>query len=69
MFLAQSPPHLYAGLASVEKLPRDLDAHGVDAGVVDVVGLVEDDDGVLGQVLGHELGDLGVEEVVVAVHD
>ena len=53
IFLAKSLcPNLYASLASVEQLPRDLDAHGVYAGVVDVVRLVKDDDGVFRKVLG-----------------
>ena len=60
--------HLNAGLAAVEQFPGDLDAHGVDAGVVNVVRLIEDDAGVPRQVLAHDLGDLGVQEVVVAVH-
>ena len=40
------------------------------SGRTDVVRLVEDDDGVFGDVLGHLLGDLWVEEVVEGVdHD
>lgn len=35
--------------------------------LTNVVGLVEDDDGLAGQLLGHQVGNLGVQEVVVAV--
>ena len=51
-------PNLYACLASVEELPGDLDAHGVDAGVVYVVRLVEHHDRVLWKVLRYQLCDL-----------
>lgn len=38
-------------LAPVEAPFGELDAHGLDADVVNVVGLVKDDDGLPGQVL------------------
>ena len=45
----------------------DVDTHGLDADIVNVVGLVKHDDAVLGQLARHELGDLWVQQVVVAV--
>lgn len=36
--------------------------------LTNVVGLVEDDDSLAGQLLGHQVGDLGVQQVVVAVN-
>lgn len=41
------------GLASVEGAASEVDAHGVDADIVDVVGLIKDHDGLAGQLLGH----------------
>lgn len=35
--------------------------------LTDVVGLVKDDHGLAGQLLGHQVGNLGVQQVVVAV--
>ena len=59
-----------SNLASFKQLLVDPDAHGVDTDVVDVVRLVEHNDGVPRQVFRHDLGNLWVEQVVVAVdHD
>lgn len=35
--------------------------------LTDVVGLVKDDHSLAGQLLGHQVGNLGVQQVVVAV--
>jgi len=37
--------------------------------LTNIVSLIEDDDGLLGEFLGDDVSDLGVQEVVVAVHD
>ena len=58
-----------SNLAPFQKFLVDADAHGVDADVVDVVRLVEDHDGVSGQVFRHNLGNLWVKQIVVTVDD
>ena len=60
---------LYRRMAAVDELPCDLDAHAVDAGVVDVVRLVEHNHAVARHFFAHDLGNLRVEQVVVRVDD
>lgn len=47
----------------------NIDAHRLDADVVDVVGLVKNHDRVPAHFAGNKLGNFGIQEVVVAVHD
>ena len=56
-------------LGGVEGGQAEVDAHHLDADVVDVVRLVEDDDALALHRARDELRDLRVEEVLVVVHD
>jgi hypothetical protein len=52
-------------LTSLDELPGDLNAHAVDADVVDVVRLVKDDHAVPRQLLAHHLSNLPKNNVQV----
>lgn len=53
----------------VEHGSCEVDGERLDADVVDVVGFVEDDDGVFRHLAGDLFGDFGVEEVVEGIDD
>lgn len=52
-----------------QRVLSDVCAQRLNAHIVDVVGFVENDDAVLGEIFGNALGNLGVEKVVVRVDD
>lgn len=53
----------------VEGLAADADAERLDADIIYVVSLIEDDNTLPLHLPGDDHGDLGVEQVLVAVHD
>lgn len=57
-------------LGTFERLLADADTESLNADIIDVVRLVEDDDALLLHLPGHNAGHLGINQVLVAVdHD
>lgn len=56
-------------LSSFQRLLADADAQRLYADIVDVVSLIENYHTLLLHLPGHNAGHLGVEQVLVAVHD